>query len=262
MDKMRKQKILEKLDENGYIMVGTISKILGCTEVTLRRDLTVLEKEGLLKRVHGGAIKIGNNFVHKNVKDSLYVKIYEKMEIAKMAYEVIEEGDTILIDDASTSIHLGNMIMNDSSKHVTVITNSIILAEKLLNCPHVELIVIGGETVKNLAATSGEIALQQFNEVHAEKAFIGVNGIDFDKGITLMGYPQCKVKKKMMSVSTESYILADSDKFEKYYMSYLCDAKDVTAILTDQDISEKILKEATEKKIKIITKFSKTNKNQ
>lgn len=262
MDRTRKRKILEKVDADGYITVGTMSRLLGCTEATLRRDLKKLDEMGLLKRVHGGAIKIGSNFVYNNVREALYQKIYEKMEIAKVAYDCIETGETIFVDDASTCIHLGNLIMNNRDKNVSVVTNSIILAEKLLDCSHVNLTMIGGTVAKNLASTEGDMALAQINKIHADKAFIGVNGIDFMQGITLTGYPQQKMKQKMMEASKESYILADSSKFEKSYMSRLCGIKEPTAIITDQNIVSGLLMEAREKGITILTKSSQTNKNR
>ncbi len=262
MDRTRKRRILEKVDEDGYITVGTMSRLLGCTEVTLRRDLKELDGMGLLKRVHGGAIKIGNNFVYNNVKEAFYQRIYEKMEIAKVAYDCIGNDETILVDDASTCIHLGNLIMNNRDKPLTVVTNSIILAEKLLDCAHVKLTMIGGCVAKNLASTEGDVALAQLNKISADKAFIGVNGIDFLQGITLTGYPQQKMKQKMMEISRESYILADSSKFEKSYMSLLCGMKDPTAIITDQNLAAGLLMEAQEKGIVILTKSSKPNKNR
>ncbi len=262
MDRTRKRKILEKVDRDGYITVAAMSRLLGCTEMTLRRDLKALDESGLLKRVHGGAVKTGNNFVYKNIRKEIYQKIYEKMGIAKVAYDLIKAGETIFVDDASTCIHLGNLILNNREKPMSVVTSSIILAEKLLDCEHVELTMIGGPVTKNLGATEGETACAQITEIHADKAFIGVNGVDFVHGITLTGYPQQNIKKKMMESSRESYILADSSKFEKTYMSLLCGIQEPTALITDKGIALGILKEAKQKGIIIYTKSPETNKTE
>ena len=238
MDKSRKRRILEKLDEEGFLTVSAAADYLGCTQATIRREFSQLEQSGHLKRVHGGAIRMGSNFVHKSVKEMLYQHLYEKLEIAKLAYDLIQDGDCIVVDDATTCMYLGNMILDGPRKQLKVITNSVLLAGRIMEAPQIELEVIGGTVAGNLAATEGETACAQLEMHRADKAFIGVNGIDFEKGITLTGYPQQKVKQKMMEISRESYILADSSKFGKSYLSFLCMPQDVTAILTDQGLPE------------------------
>lgn len=260
MDRERERKLLERLDRDGYIKVSELGKELHCTEVTLRRDLKKLDERGLLKRVHGGAVKIGNNFVHNSVKEALYQKLYEKMEIAKTAYDYIQDKETIMIDDASTCIHLSSLIANTPDKYIKIITNSIILAEKLLDFNHVELLMIGGNIDRNLGATEGDEAFAQLGKVCADKAFIGVNGLDFESGITLTGYPQQAIKKRMMESSAKTFILADSSKFNKVYMSYLCGMDAPAAIITDHNVSPAILEQAKEKQISIITKYSKSKR--
>lgn len=254
MDSERERKILEKLDQEGYVKTGELSRELACAEITLRRDLKNLDQRGLLKRIHGGAVKIGNNFVHNSVKEALYRNLYEKMRIAKIAYECIENGDTILIDDASTCIHMASMITGNVEKRLKVITNSIILAEKLLDYSHVELMIIGGLVARNLGATEGSAAFSQLAKISADKAFIGVNGIDFETGITLTGYPQQKIKQRMMEVSEESYILADNSKFGQTYMSFLCAIDRPTAIITDPKIDREFYEKAEAMGVKILKK--------
>lgn len=254
MDGERERKILEKLDRDGYVKTGELSKELSCAEITLRRDLNDLDRRGLLKRIHGGAVKTGSNFVHNNVKEALYRNLYEKMKIAKIAYNCIGDGETILIDDASTCIHMASMITGNMEKHLKIITNSIILAEKLLDYSHVELTLIGGSVARNLAATEGAMAFSQLGQLSADKAFIGVNGIDLEEGITLTGYPQLKIKQKMMEVSRETYILADSSKFGQTYMSFLCPIDRPVAIVTDPKADREFCARAEEKGVKILTK--------
>lgn len=258
MDRERERKILEKLDHDGYVKVSELSRSLGCTEVTLRRDLKHLDERGLLRRIHGGAVRIGSNFVRNNVKEALYRKLHEKIEIARTAYGCVQDGETIIIDDASTCMHMASAISAEPEKKVKVITNSILLAEKLLDHTHVELIMIGGEVACNLAATEGSTAYAQLGKLRADRAFIGVNGVDLTLGITLTGYPQQKIKQRMMEISERSYILADSSKFGKNYMSLLCPADAPEAIITDRKADPEMLAEARKKNIKVFTKSSET----
>jgi DeoR/GlpR family transcriptional regulator of sugar metabolism len=121
-------------------------------------------------------------------------------------------------------------------KPVSVITNSILLASELMQTEHVILKVIGGDAAGNLSATVGAEALKQIEHCQADKAFIGVNGIHFQEGITGIGYPQMEIKRAMIRRAKETYVLADSSKFGHVYLSHICDIKEVTAILTDNEL--------------------------
>ena len=116
---------------------------------------------------------MGSNFVHKSVKEMLYQHLYEKLEIAKLAYDLIQDGDCIVVDDATTCMYLGNMILDGPRKQLKVITNSVLLAGRIMEAPQIELEVIGGTVAGNLAATEGETACAQLEMHRADKAFIG-----------------------------------------------------------------------------------------
>ena len=250
MDKSRKLRILEKLDADGFVSVASLSAMLGCTEATTRRELTRLEESGLARRVHGGAVRTGTHFARKNVKESYSTHLHEKLEIARLAYELIREGETLIIDDASSCLHLGTMIRSGQKRNLTVITNSILLAEHLMDAEGLKLVLIGGSVAGNLSATEGGTACRQLDSLHADKAFIGVNGVDFERGITLTGYPQQEVKRRMMAVSRETYILADSSKFGKVFPSVLCEAQDAV-ILTDRGLPRQMEEEGDARGVRI-----------
>lgn len=252
MDKNRNIKILELLDKHKYLSVHSLSRHLECTEATVRRALELLDKEGLLKRVHGGAVNIGSNFVHCNVKEALYQNREAKISIARKAFELLEDGDSVFIDDASTCMYLSGFIENHSEIHLHIITNSVIFAERIFGCSHASIMLIGGSVSPILGATEGENALAQISTFTAKRAFIGVNGIDVEKGITLIGYPQQEVKAAMMKTSKENYILADSSKFGNVYMSKLCDLSFPTAIIADGDLPPSTKRAYQEKGIRIL----------
>lgn len=239
----RRKAILKELDLNGYVRVSTLSLLLGCTEVTIRRDLNTMAAEGLLKRTHGGAVKIGKNFVTDNVRDLVYSNPGNKIYIARQAYGIVKEKDILFLDDATTCLYLAREIKRNSRKFVKVITNSILLASELMQTDHVTLKVIGGDAAGNLSATVGQEALKQIEKYQADKAFLGVNGIDFQEGITGIGYPQMEIKQAMIRQANETYVLADSSKFGNVYLSHICGIREVTAILTDKDLDNGYKKE-------------------
>ena len=102
----RRQKILQELEKKGRVRVTDLSKSLNCSEVTIRSDIKAMQEEGLLKRIHGGAIRLESVLARKYNVESIYRNADRKEDIARKAYEYIEDGDTIIIDDASTSFYL------------------------------------------------------------------------------------------------------------------------------------------------------------
>ncbi|MEJ8735547.1 MULTISPECIES: DeoR/GlpR family DNA-binding transcription regulator [Mediterraneibacter] len=243
----RRKIILQELEQTGYVKVSMLSQEFHCTEMTIRRDLNAMSEEGLLKRTHGGAVKIGKNFVTDNVKDLVYSNLCNKIYIAKMAYRIIKNGDTIFLDDATTCLYLAQEIKRNNKKSVNVITNSILLASEIMQTAHILLKVIGGDVAGNLSATVGKEALEQIRGYRVNKAFIGVNGIDYQEGITGIGYPQMEIKKAMMKRAEATYVLADSSKFGHIYLSHICNLSEVTGVLTDKDLKEEYVQIAKEK---------------
>lgn len=243
MTDKRRKRILEMLDARGTIRVSELSREFRCTPMTIRRDLNELEQLGLIKRIHGGAVKIGSNFVTQNVKELVYSNTHHKMWIAKLAFSCIRPGMTLFIDDASTCLYLAQEIKKDKMKPVTIITNSLLAATEFMQTPHVYLKLIGGDITVNLSATAGETALRQIAACHADLSFIGVNGVDSNAGITGIGYPQMEIKKAMIQASDAVYILADSSKFGKCFLSEICGFDQVKEILTDKELPAEVLKE-------------------
>ena len=114
----RRRTILRELDERGRVRVADLSRELGCSEVTIRNDIKNMDMEGLLQRVHGGAIKREESPVRKYSAESIYRHTDRKKKIAACAYEYIEDRDTIIIDDASSSFYLAVHIKNHPEKRV------------------------------------------------------------------------------------------------------------------------------------------------
>lgn len=234
----RRRAILKELEEKGRVRVADLSKELSCSEVTIRNDIKNMQMEGLLKRVHGGAIPLEETPVRKYRAESIYRNTDRKKEIAACAYEYIEPGDTIIIDDASSSFYLGVHIKNHPEKRVAVVTNSLLVGNELAGLNHVELYMVGGHVGGHLAATMGDAALENMEHFHADKAFIGVHGINFEAGLTSIATPQMQVKRAILKAAKEVYVLADSSKFGGGYLSVICPIHQVHKIITDSQVSK------------------------
>lgn len=248
----RRRTILRELDERGRVRVADLSRELGCSEVTIRNDIKNMDVEGLLQRVHGGAIKREESPVRKYSAESIYRHTDRKKKIAACAYEYIEDRDTIIIDDASSSFYLAVHIKNHPEKRVAVVTNSLLVGNELSGAKHVELYMVGGHVGGHLAATMGDAALENMRSFHVDKAFIGVHGINFEVGLTSIATPQMQVKHAILKAAKEVYVLADSSKFGGGYLSVICPITDVHLIITDDEVAKENIKIAKELDVPLV----------
>ena len=248
----RRRAILKEVEERGEVKVAWLSDKYNCSEVTIRNDIKSLDQEGALKRVHGGAVALEKARVRKYTAESVYKNMEQKRKIAACAYEFIEDRDTIIIDDASSSFYLALHIKEHPEKRLAVVTNSLLAGNELSGLEHVDLYMIGGHVGGHLAATMGDDALENMKRFRVDKAFIGVHSINFDVGITSIATPQMQVKRAIFNMSHKVYVLADSSKFGGGYLSVICPIKDVYKIITDDGVSGENIKKAQEEMVSLV----------
>ena len=227
----RRRAILHEVEEKGRVRVAELSKRFGCSEVTIRNDIRNMDMEGLLMRTHGGAVKLDKEPERKYSAESIYRNTERKKRIAACAYEFIEDRDTIIIDDASSSFYLAGYIKQHPEKRLAVVTNSLLVGNELAGVPHVELYMVGG---------------------HVDKGFIGIHSINFDVGLTSIATPQMQVKKAILRSANEVYVLADSSKFGGGYVSVICPIRDVHKIITDDEVSKEYIRKAQQMSVSLV----------
>lgn len=248
----RRQAILKELDEYGKVKVSELSRTLGCSEVTIRNDIKSMDEEGLLRRTHGGALRLEKGIQRKYSAESIYRNTDRKRQIAACAYEFIEDRDTIILDDASTSFYLAVYMKSHPEKQIAVVTNSLLVGNELADARHIELYIVGGHVGGHLAATMGDAAVQNIEQFHVDKAFIGVHSINFDVGLTSIATPQMQVKRAILKAAAQVYVLADSSKFGGGYVSVICPVGRVHKIITDSRIGREYVKKAEQEQIPLV----------
>lgn len=232
----RYQSILSMLDKKHTVEVSELAKLLDVTEMTVRRDLQALEDEGLLVRVHGGARKKDFPYIElsNNQKETINVEL--KKHIGKKCADLIEENDIVFISSGTTSNFIFDYL---HTKPINLITNSIHVFERAKNMPNIDLILVGGRYRTKTGTLVGYFANKLLSEIKVTKAFIGTNGIS-GTDITTANEEEGYGHQIILNNSIERYILADSTKFgvEAFFTFY--DAKDITAIITDNKINPHI----------------------
>jgi len=211
----RKNIILNILEERGEVTVKELADELAISEITVRRDLTVLTADGLVYRTHGGIMKVELTKTPFHFANKAAVNVEEKDNICRLAAKEIQEGDIIFMDCGSTVFRLCQFIRN---KKIHVITNSLPIVYELMNSS-VKINLVGGEIDPERQAVHGRIAEEHIGRYKADRAFIGVDGISVENGLSAFSEIEAGITLAMFANSAISYLLCDASKVgkDKYF---------------------------------------------
>lgn len=179
--------------------------------------------------------------------------IEEKREVALLALKYINEGDTIALNGSTTNIEIARLI-KDKYSSLTVVTNSLLIANELADVKGINLILAAGIYSKAEFAFLGEITEHFLHNFSVDKSFICVGGISLKRGVTDFLIEEVLVERKMAEIAEEVFILADSTKIENNSLIKICDIENLDLIITDSKLDEGILKKYLENGVKIINK--------
>lgn len=215
----RHELILEELSHKDFLTLQELIDRTGCSASTIRRDLSKLQQLGKLQRVHGGAMLKENRMVEANLTEKLATNLDEKKMIAKIAANQINDNECLFIDAGSSTLELIKYIQ---AKDIIVVTNGLTHVEALLK-KGIKTIMLGGQVKENTLATIGSSAMEILRRYCFDKAFIGMNGLDIELGLTTPDEQEALVKQTAMSLANQSFVLIDHSKFNKVYLLvYLC----------------------------------------
>ncbi|MFV2048140.1 DeoR/GlpR family DNA-binding transcription regulator [Metabacillus litoralis] len=233
----RHERILDQLDKNKIVKVSELSKLLEVTEKTIRGDLELLEKRGLLNRIHGGAVLAEDEgrMLPIAERQSGYSDV--KSAIAKEAVKLIEPNETILMDGGSTTIAIAELL---GEFPITVITNDLKIANVLLSKSNVQLIVLGGTRIDKSSSLMGAQATEMLKRMRVNRLFFGTTGISVEHGLTVFNSIHADWKKQIISCADHITLLADSSKFEKVALIQFAKFDEVNEIVTDTNLDPHI----------------------
>lgn len=232
MDKEREKIILETILKRKQISVKELSKLLFISESSVRRDLKSLEKQNLIKRVHGGAV-IEETAISKN-KIPFIIREHEqysaKMAIAQKAIGLVKDNDVVFLDASTSAFRLIPFLAAKSN--ITVVTNGVKaligLAEYGINT-----VSTGGSLVNSCFALVGAEACRTVESINADVAFFSCRGLSNDGYLTDIAPEENFVRQKMIKHSKAAYLLCAQDKFGKTYFHNLCHKDDISGIISD-----------------------------
>jgi DeoR/GlpR family transcriptional regulator of sugar metabolism len=235
--------------ETGVIRVEDLSRQLGVSLATVRRDLDQLEDSGAIRRVHGGAVSTESRLDEPLFEDKTSLAAREKRGIAEAALKFIEPGDTIYLDGGSTVLELARLLRERSN--LTVVTNSLHAAHELSGRGP-RLIIIGGELRRLSQTLVGPLTRLILQELHLDKAFMGTIGFGLKEGLTTTEPSEAYTKEVVMGQARQVIVLADSSKAGKVSFARAGGWDKVHVLVTDQELDKNFAKELIKRQIKLV----------
>lgn len=244
-------KIMEIIRSEKTVRVENLASRLSVSENTIRRDLNNLAEKRMIQRTKGGAIDISNELPKNNLDVRLDKNRDCKEMIAVEAVKQIQRGDIIILDGGTTSIKLAEKIRE--MMHITVLTNSLDVANILSNSSRITLVLSGGIFNPDSRTMTGIPAEKFFTDIYANKLFLAVTGISPEQGLSDQNMFETPVKLKMIEAAAEIIVLADHSKFQKTSFSPIGSLDIVQKIITDKAPDAETVKKIETTGVQLIT---------
>ncbi|MFA3875204.1 DeoR/GlpR family DNA-binding transcription regulator [Streptomyces sp. MMCC 100] len=231
----RQQEILRLARDGGRVDVVSLAEEFQVTAETIRRDLKALDRAGLLRRVHGGAIPAGRLDFEPDLAERESTAADEKDRIAKAALAELPVEGTMILDAGSTVARMAAAIPPEAS--LTVVTHSLPIAARLADHPGIQLHIVGGRVRHRTRAAVDAWALRAYGEIRADVAVVAANGFSVEHGLTTPDLAEAAVKRAALTAARRVVLLADSSKYAQEQFARFGALSDVDLLITDNGLT-------------------------
>jgi DeoR/GlpR family transcriptional regulator of sugar metabolism len=233
----RKEYLLKILAETGQVIAKTVSKDLGLSEDTIRRDLRELASEGRLQRVHGGALPASAAVVNFAGRQQLASDA--KVDIGRAAAKMVRPGQIVILDGGTTTLQLAKHLPLDLK--ATVVTHSPTIAVALVEHPSVEVVLIGGRLFKHSVVAVGSAAAEAIARIRADIYFMGVTGIHPQAGLSTGDLEESHIKRALSGSAAETYVLVSAEKLNAASPYVIAALTEVDGIIVERSVPDESL---------------------
>lgn len=231
----RRSRIAQQVANEGAVSVAELSRLFGVAEETIRRDLKALESAGTLRRTHGGALRAtGGPLPVAPVTERLGLNDELKQAIARAALDLVQEGDTILLDSGSTTLALCKALA--VRRELVVVTHSLRIAAQLAEAPHISVNVVGGNLRPQELALVGPDTRRALERIRVDKAFMACAGFSLEQGATVSDVLEAEVKRAMVEAAERPILLADHTKWKRSSLVAYAGLDRFATVVSDADL--------------------------
>lgn len=238
LTQQRKSHILAVLRRDGQVVAKRLSAELALSEDTIRRDLRELAHDGLLQRVHGGALPASAAVVDFSGRQQ--VAPDEKVAIGRAAAAIVQPGQVVFIDGGTTAVQMARHL--DPQLRATVVTHSPAVAMELVSQAGIDVVMIGGRLFKHSIVSVGAGAVEEIKRIRADIYFMGVTGIHPEAGLSTGDLEEANIKRALMAASAETVVLASSEKLGSASAYLIAPIADVSMLVVADKVPSAALK--------------------
>lgn len=229
----RRRRVLEIVSQKGFIALADLAREMQVSESTIRRDLDELDRDGTVRRTHGGAVYVGDEAVQPALSDRATRQRQEKRAIAKAALARLNGGDTVLLDGGTTTLEVARLLMGRS---LQIVTNSLPIANLLTASSRTDVILLGGYLYPRTGVLLGPLTVKTLTDIHVNQALMSCGGIT-DRGLFNKNLLLVETQRQMMRCADEVVVLADHTKIGRPALSFLCDFTEVDTLIVDKGVT-------------------------
>lgn len=247
----RKRLILERIGQDGRVVAAELSQRFEVSEDTIRRDLRELASEGLLHRVHGGALPLPKAPIPASHEARVGQAPAAKAAIAEAVARLLRSGQVITIDGGTTPLQVAEHLPHDF--RATVVTHSLPVLRALAGRPGIELIAVGGRVLGDSLVSAGPATVDAYRALRADVCVLGVAGVDVEAGVTALNYDEAPVKRAMAEGATEVVAVAAAEKLGTAGPFAVVPVNRLTHLVTDHAAAPEVLQPFRDAGVVVVT---------
>lgn len=250
MSKGRRREVAAVVASAGEVTYAELAERFGVSEMTMRRDLESLELEGLVRRVRGGAIPMVGRSQEPPLAERSRSALAAKQAIGKAAALLLDEGETAIFDVGTTTLECARAL--SGFKRLTVVTASLLVAQELANAPGITTLMTGGVLRPGEMSLIGHRAEDAFADLNCDTVFLGVAGVDTERGLTEYNLDDARVKQAALGAARRCVLLADQTKFGRVTFATVAPLTRVDVLITDASPDHPVVKGAVDAGVETI----------
>jgi DeoR/GlpR family transcriptional regulator of sugar metabolism len=229
----RRKQVLDLVSRKGFVTLADLARDIHVSESTIRRDLDYWQKNGVLKRIHGGAMATGDGAALPPLEDRTAQQIAEKRKIARAAVARIRNGDAVLLDGGTTTLEVARLLVG---RPLQIVTNSLPIANLFASSPETDLVMLGGYVYPKTGVALGPLTVRMLEDIHVHQTILSVGGITA-KGLFNSNLLLVETERRMMNSADEVVVVADHTKLGRQNLAFLCELAAVDTLIVDAGLT-------------------------
>lgn len=236
--KERKKYVVRLLEAQSSVSVAELSKALTLSEVSIRKLLDEMEREGTIRRTWGGAVSALGSLGEPSYEEKSIRHLAEKQAIAALAYDLIQDGDAIFLDSGTTTLQLATLLAHGNKRKIFICTNALNIAMAFQEAGDIEVMLLGGTFHHRLLACSGATACGVLRNFFFDKGFLSGSHFSVEHGLTTPNMQDAELKRTALSVIKEPYALMDASKYGNDSLALVASCKETGALISDDRLAK------------------------